>query len=380
MTDKILYNALGVMSGTSLDGVDIAALQTDGHTKLKLGACGFYPYPQALQNEVRAVFGVREDTPDVQHVTRTLTHFYAECLKDFLGVHAKALPPLDVIGIHGQTITHIPRTKSSPAFTKQLMDGPRLAQEMGIDVVGQFRLADVAAGGEGAPLVPIFQQGLLGQWGGLAHGPVAVLNIGGVANVTYVSSDKLCAFDVGPGNALINDWVLRHTGAPYDDRGALAAQGKVDEKILRDLMHHPFFNQTPPKSLDRHSFPLPPGFDALSIEEGAATLTAFTVAGIERARDYFPTPVARWFVCGGGVRNDYMMAALRAALSPARVDPMESVGIDSDFMEAYAFAYLAVRHRKGLPLTFPPTTGVPAPQTGGILYPAKEGLRQKGHL
>jgi anhydro-N-acetylmuramic acid kinase len=269
---------------------------------------------------------------------------------------------ISVIGYHGQTILHRPDRRQ----TVQIGSGAALARACGIDVVNDFRSADVRAGGQGAPLVPLYHRALVR--GLMVDEPVAVLNIGGVANITYVASDgSLLAFDTGPGNALIDDWARRHTGKGVDLDGRLAAAGKVDEVRLNAGLAHPFFAKPGPKSLDRLDFSLDLAV-GLSPQDGAATLTAFTAASIAESLRHFPERPARWVVCGGGRRNPVLMAMLRRYLGN-NVQSAEDVGWRGDDLEAEAFAFLAVRALRGLPLSLPTTTGVPRPLMGGVFHP-----------
>jgi anhydro-N-acetylmuramic acid kinase len=267
---------------------------------------------------------------------------------------------IDVVGYHGHTILHEPLNR----FTRQIGCGATVARALNIPVVNDFRSADVAAGGQGAPLVPLYHQALAA---GLER-PLAVLNIGGVANVTYLGAGDPIAFDTGPGNALIDDLLLQRTGRAIDVNGQAAARGQVDYACLAQLLAHPYFAQAVPKSLDRNAFDAS-CIDRLTLADAAATLVAFTVHSIARARDVLPAEPRRWLVTGGGRHNGAIMAALAAVLQ-VPVEPVESVGWDGDGLEAQAFAYLAVRSCKRLPLTMPTTTGVPAPLTGGILHAA----------
>ena len=254
------------------------------------------------------------------------------------------------IGFHGHTLAHRPEDR----FTLQVGDAGRLARETGIPVVADFRSADVAAGGQGAPLAPVYHRARLAG----EPGPVAVLNIGGVANVTWIGRDgEMLAFDTGPGNALLDDWCRRHTGAPMDEDGRLAARGRIDRGVLEELLNHRYFSATPPKSLDRLSFSSVPA-ERLSPADGAATLAAFTAEAVARAP--LPEPPRRWIVSGGGRRNPVLMAAL-----PGPAEPAETLGWNGDALEAEAFAYLAARRLKNLPSSFPGTTGCPAPMTAG---------------
>ena len=259
---------------------------------------------------------------------------------------------VDVIGFHGHTILHRPEERR----TWQIGDGALLARLTGIDVVCDFRTADIAAGGQGAPLVPLFHAGLAAA----LEKPLAILNIGGVANVTWLGGDgAVLAFDTGPGNALIDDWALRHTGQPIDRDGALARHGHIDAARLAEFLAHPFFDRKPPKSLDRDDFARFADPD-LSAADGAATLTAMTASAVARGAEHFPAAVRRWLVAGGGRHNPILMAALRQRLG-VPVEPVEAVGWDGDALEAQAFAYLAVRSLDGAPLSLPSTTGVERP-------------------
>jgi anhydro-N-acetylmuramic acid kinase len=263
--------------------------------------------------------------------------------------------------MHGQTILHRPERR----FTRQLGRGARLAAALGIQVVSRFRHADVAAGGQGAPLAPLYHKALaLGLPAG-STGALGVLNLGGVANVTWIDGDGIAAFDTGPASAMIDDWVRRHTGAPYDEGGRIAASGTIDRERLARLLTNPYFDRPPPKSLDRNDFPLD-AVEGLSLEDGAATLAAFTIESVAAARLHLATTPRRWLVTGGGRHNGTLMAGLRAALG-VPVDPVEAAGWDGDSLEAQAFGFLAVRSLRGLPLSVPTTTGVPEPMTGGVL-------------
>ncbi|HTZ77276.1 MAG TPA: anhydro-N-acetylmuramic acid kinase [Stellaceae bacterium] len=350
-----LRRALGLMSGTSLDGIDVAFIETDGRSRVAPGPALTVPYDEGLRSRLRSVLG---GTGPVASVERELTDAHAAAVEAFLARHV--LRPIDVVGFHGHTILHRPRE----GRTWQIGDGARLAARIGIDVVADFRSADVAAGGEGAPLVPVFHAGLAAA----LERPLAILNLGGVGNVTWLGAGEgeILAFDTGPGNAMIDDWVLHHTGRPFDAEGALARVGRVDQAWVEHFLAHPFFDRPPPKSLDRDDFRVfvP---DGMSAGDGAATLTAMTVAAVAAARRHFPAPPRRWLVTGGGRHNPGIMAALAAALG-LPVEPVEAVGWDGDALEAQAFGYLAVRSLDGLPLSFPTTTGVHAPTPGGRLF------------
>jgi len=350
-----LFRAIGLMSGTSLDGIDAAFIESDGETQVKPGPWLTLPYDNALREALRAALGGKGPMQDLE---RRLTEAHAEAVERLIERHA--LGAVDLIGFHGHTILHAPDQRR----TWQLGDGALLARLTQTDVVGDFRSADVAAGGEGAPLVPLYHAALAA---GLEH-PLAIVNIGGVANVTWLGAapDAILAFDTGPGNAPIDDWALRHLGRPVDRDGALARSGRVDAARLASFLAHPYFDRAPPKSLHRDDFTAF-GDAAISAADGAATLTAMTAAAVARAAAHFPAPVGRWLVTGGGRHNPVLMDELAHRLG-VPVEPVEAVGWDGDALEAQAFAYLAVRARAGLPLSLPSTTGVTRPMTGGRLF------------
>jgi anhydro-N-acetylmuramic acid kinase len=361
-----LKRALGLMSGTSMDGIDVALLETDGDRALRHGPAASTPYPPEIKAKLRA--GLKEalklndraDRPAaLRELERELTELNAEAVVHFLQRNGIDGASIDLIGYHGQTVLH----DSARAMTVQLGDGVLLAARTGIDVVFDLRAADVAAGGQGAPLVPVYHRALAAE---LEELPVAFLNIGGVANVTWIGAGgRLIAFDTGPGNALIDDWMQKRTGAAHDADGAMAARGRVDADALTALLTNGYFGKPPPKSLDRDAFS-PAPVEPLSTEDGAATLTAFTAASIAKAREHMPREPRTWIVCGGGRKNKTLMSLLAGHVANAVV-PVEAIGLNGDVIEAEAWAYMAVRSTLGLPLTFPETTGVPAPLTGGVL-------------
>ena len=355
MSAPRLSLALGLMSGTSLDGIDAALVSTDGLAVVRPGARLTVPYDPAVRARLRETLGGRGDVAAVQ---RELTQCHAAAVAALLDAAGLEADAVDVIGFHGHTIDHRPEE----SLTWQLGDGALLAWLTGIDVVCDFRSRDVAAGGQGAPLAPLYHAALAA---GLAR-PLAVLNIGGVANLTWLGEGgMLLAFDTGPGCALLDDWVRRHVGREFDADGALARQGAVDESVIARVLEHPYFGRPPPKSLDRGAFA---GAAAgLSAADGAATLAAFTAAAVGSARAHLPAPPKQWFVAGGGRCNPVLMECLRAVLGDS-VAAVEAVGWDGDALEAQAFAYLAVRSLRGYALTLPATTGTPRSLTGGALH------------
>ncbi len=364
-----ILKVMGLMSGTSLDGVDAALLDTDGEGIVRPGPSLTVPYDAAIRAQLRgaleSALAMTRGAPvpaSVVEAERVLTQAHAQAVKALLEKAGLAARDVNLIGFHGQTILHRPEQH----WTWQIGDGALLARLTGIDVVNDFRSADVAAGGQGAPLMPLYHAALARRSGQAA--PLVLTNIGGVAQVTYMDGDTVLAFDTGPGNAPIDDWMQRHTGKPVDTNGDFARRGRVDEKALAAMLANPFFARLPPKSLDRMDF----GMDAvegLSPADGAATLAAFTAASIAKAGEHFPKPAANWIVTGGGRHNSFLMEQLKARVV-APVLKTEDVAWDGDAMEAEGFAYLAVRSKKGLPLSLPTTTGVKAAMTGGKYWKA----------
>jgi anhydro-N-acetylmuramic acid kinase len=365
--------AIGLMSGTSYDGVDVALINTDGDSIGRVGPTGYRPYSDqeraVIRRAIAAAANLAERAarpPILAEAEELVTDMHAEAVEAFLAANGMQPDEVSVVGFHGQTVLHRP----DRGVTVQLGDGRALAARLGIPVVYDFRAADVAAGGQGAPVVPVFHRAMV-RLIDEPH-PVAVLNIGGVANLTFIDeASELVAFDTGPGNALIDDFLRLRTGQMQDDEGRLAAAGRVDEAAVERILKHPFFARRPPKSLDRNDFRHWVAEEGRladkSTEDGAATITAVTVAAIIRALDLLPRRPAGWIVAGGGTRNPTLMRMLTERLAPASVKTALAVGWSADALEAQAFAYLAVRALRKLPITFPTTTGVPAPLTGGIV-------------
>lgn len=354
------------MSGTSLDGIDVALLRTDGQDEVSRGPAATYPYrpdQQAVLHDAlqeAKTLETRDARPGIlAEAERALTEWHAEAVERFLDANGLTAAEIDLIGFHGQTVIHRPERR----LTVQLGLGPTLARRTGIPVVYDMRAADVAAGGQGAPLVPVYHRALAA---GVAERPVAFVNIGGVANLTWVGRDgELVAFDTGPGNALLNDWCERHTDIPYDVDGQLGNRGRSNPVVLGELLKHSFFATAAPKSLDRNTFRTSI-VDGLSPPDGAATLTRFTAEAIAASLSLVPEAPRLFIVCGGGRLNPTLMRDLRELLQ-APVITAEDAGMNGDSMEAEAWAYLAVRCRHGLAITFPGTTGVPQPLAGGAV-------------
>ena len=366
---------LGFMSGTSLDAIDMAILETDGTRITAFGRAGEAPLDDALRSRIRDAIAAGRNWPRGAPTPNLFAELDVEVAKAhhaaaeaFLARQGLSFADIDLIGFHGQTVAHEPPTLTGPGRTCQLGDGALLAQLTGLPVAFDFRTADVAAGGHGAPLAPIYHIARA-EASGLKP-PLAILNIGGVANVTLIDREgRITAFDTGPGNGLIDSWV-EHCGlGRFDENGRLASAGRVHEDRLARLLDHPHFTLEGPKSLDRYDFDFK-AVEGLSPEDGAATLTAFTAE--TAGRPLRASGVAGVIVCGGGRKNGALLQAL--SLRGGRpVITAERAGWRGDAIEAEAFAYLAARTWKGLAISFPGTTGAPEPLTGGrIAEPSLE--------
>jgi anhydro-N-acetylmuramic acid kinase len=344
------------MSGTSVDGVDVALIETDGEQVKSFGPFVTVSYADDVRQRIRSAFGAERPNEATAAAEQAVTAAHVAAIKRWSQESSVALSTVDVVGFHGQTITHRPERH----FTWQIGDGAALARATGVKVVSDLRTADVKAGGQGAPLVPVYHAALARD----LPRPLAVVNIGGVGNVTWIGADgSLLAFDTGPGNGPIDDWCARRAGLRFDRDGALAAAGKVDRARVERFSEHRFFAATPPKSLDRGDFS-DSWADGLSVVDGAATLTRGTARAIALAARHFPMAVAQWVVSGGGARNPTLLKAI-AEETRGKVVTADSLGWNGDALEAQAFAFLAVRSLRGLPITFPGTTGAPRPLTGG---------------
>lgn len=359
--------AIGLMSGTSLDGIDAALIDADGEGEVRAVAWRSEPWSDAAREELMAAtemaltFERPRASPPIVKAEALVTRVHMLAVRKLLNEAGIAAEDVGVIGFHGQTIAHRP----DRGWTWQIGDGAQLAKLTGITTVNDFRSADVAAGGQGAPLIPIYHAALAAD----LERPVALLNLGGVANVTFIGADgALTAFDTGPANGMLDQWIGQQTGARFDEGGALGAAGRVDEAVLAGMMDHPYFDAPPPKSLDRFDFPLG-AVHGLSAEDGAATLTAFTAQSVAEGLRALPAQPRRLIVVGGGRHNPTMLRMIseRTGLTP---EPGEALGLNGDATEAEGFAYMAVRTLKGLPISFPGTTGVPAAMPGGVVHQA----------
>lgn len=361
--------ALGAMSGTSLDGVDAALLQTDGEEILSFGPSAYRPYTDAERAVLRDALG-KWPGDGVQAALEIVQGAHSEVLGKF--------PEAELVGFHGQTLAHDPRN----GRTHQLGDGAALANTLNKPVVWDFRSSDVELGGEGAPLAPFFHFACA-KWIGATR-PLAFLNLGGVGNLTWLDPSRdtpetpgaLLAFDTGPANAPLNDLMAERRGLECDKDGRIAATGKVVDGALELFLEESYFRRIPPKSLDRDDFSLMLDLvRELEDADAAATMTAMAATSVMLGLEHCPKPPERILVTGGGRHNPVMMQMLSVGLD-CDVSPVESVGLDGDMLEAQAFAYLAVRVARGLATSCPTTTGVPALVGGGQINHPNNVLTQ----
>lgn len=357
--------AIGLMSGTSRDGIDAALIETDGEGVTRSIAFHAMSYTQGFRLRLaeacqRAMQMEKPDfEPLIHAVEEELTELHVEAVADLLGRSGYTAQDIGVIGFHGHTVAHRP----DRGWTWQIGDGAALAGAFGIQVVGDLRSADVAAGGQGAPLLPVYHRAL-------AHDlpkPVAILNLGGVANLTAIGMDgTIVAFDTGMASGLIDNWMQTHSDRAFDEGGAIAAQGRVDEACLAVMLADPWFAVPPPKSIDREAFSIDVT-RGMDLADGAATLTAFSAGAVASGLALLPERPAHIYVAGGGRHNATLMAML-GQRTGVDVRAVDELGWDGDALEAQGFAYMAVRHLKNLPISFPGTTGAPEPLTGGVLF------------
>lgn len=362
MSQNKVYTAIGLMSGTSLDGIDLALVKTNGKDMTELVASQLFEYEESTREAIRSAFGARHKSDITDKAEALLTEAHIKAVQEFMTDREEQV---DVIGFHGQTILHDPSQK----FTWQIGDGAKLAETTGIDVVGDMRQADVKAGGQGAPLLPICHRAFANN----LDKPIVILNLGGVGNITWLGKEcaDILAFDTGPANALIDDLVKEKTGQRYDRDGKLAKAGTPHQEMIDDWLTHEYFKKPVPKSLDRDEWEVSRAYD-LGLEDAVATLAEFTVQSILHSLKQLPDKPHGLYVAGGGRHNKYMMERLNAALE-YEVEPVEVLGWDGDMLEAQGFAYLAVRSLLGLVITLPTTTGIKEPMTGGVLYACAEG-------
>jgi len=366
--------AVGLMTGTVLDGhIDVALLKTDGKRITEFGPYALEPYESSvvelLNETLQAALAWQFNGPEpaiFAKAEKLITEQQSAAVLNVLERAGLCASEISVVGFHGQSVLHRAPANGVPGRTRQLGNGQRMSELLGIPVAWDFRSADVAAGGQGAPLAPVYHQALLTQAAGKLSNKSAVLNLGGVANLTWWSGDdELVAFDTGPANAPVNDWVGQHTSGNMDVDGKLAAAGKVDELRLTELLEHPYFLSDYPKSLDRFDFPSSMA-QGKNVQDGAALLTAFSAAAVGLALDRLPQRPDTLVLCGGGRHNPSLVKALQERASVSTVDA-DDIGWRGDAIEAECFAFLATRVLRKLPLSFPATTGVREPCHGGKL-------------
>lgn len=366
-TNKPL-TVIGLMSGTTFDGIDAAIIKTDGNKLLEIGECLSIQYPEYFREKIRRIIFGEHNLRSIIEIEDGITLFHCKAVNNLLKKLQISKEEVDLIAFPGQTIFHDPKTSK----TWQLANGSLMTEELGINIITDFRRRDLAKGGEGAPLVPFYHKALAEK----LPKPVVFLNIGGVANVTFINEDdELLAFDTGPGCALIDDWVYMRLQKKYDKNGDLAKDGSYSKHKIEHLMENSFFSKKPPKSIDRNEFA-----DAmrrvsmLTTADGAATLTEFTARSIFEAQKFFPEYPKQWIVCGGGRHNLYLLDILKTRynLNIELIDNIDLGGfkVNGDFVEAQAFAYLAARSYYNMPLSAPTTTGVIQPVSGGAFYRA----------
>ncbi len=352
-----IKTALGLMSGTSADGIDAAILVTDGESQLEVKGGITVPYDPEFQESLLLLAQAKSDEATITRTAEQLTRLHANAVEQCCQQAGMRLAQIDVIGFHGHTIRHQPEQ----GITRQIGDGPLLAQLTGRQVVYDFRTADVDAGGQGAPLAPLYHRAVLGD----RPGTHVVLNLGGVGNITWISGDQIIAGDTGPGCGLLDLWVTTRTDLPFDEDGRIALAGKVNSALVaKSLESIPYFQEPFPKSADRFDF-ASIDVSELSLEDGAATLCALTVAAVAQAARRLPVPADDCWVTGGGSHHPLMMRLL--ANHFPHVAAISELGHREDMIEAECFAWLAVRKLKGLPTSLPATTGASAPIVGGVV-------------
>ncbi|MEX3009160.1 anhydro-N-acetylmuramic acid kinase [Hoeflea sp. TYP-13] len=365
-----IVTAIGLMSGTSMDGIDVALIKSDGDSVVERGPFLTIPYRPEFRRRLAAVLetasGItsRNERPgDLGDVERELTQLHADAVLAFTERCGIDPDTVDLIGFHGQTVLHRPEKK----LTVQIGDGQALAANLNIPVVYDMRAADMEAGGEGAPLAPAYHGALAGKVA--REGATAFVNIGGISNITCVTQDgELHAFDTGPGNTLIDQWVETKAGIPFDQGGAIASEGGILRSMVDEYLRADFFSNKDRRSLDRNDF-RPPEPDSATLEDGARSLARLTAEAIVKSSETLPQSPDTWIVCGGGRNNRVIMEDLAEIVGAkgGTVIAAEEAGLNGDAMEAEAWAYLAIRSRRGLPLSWPGTTGCRQPTTGGVL-------------
>ncbi len=356
---------VGVMSGTSCDGIDVALV--DFRTGINTVATSFLAYPEAVQSQLQQIISLQPLTiAELSALDAKLGQLYAESINQLLKQQNMAKDAVQAIGLHGQTIYHDP--DGQLANTWQLGSAAKVAQQTGINTVANFRQMDVAFGGQGAPLAPAFHQQVFGH----INNPIVVLNLGGIANITVIDGDEIFGFDTGPANCLMDEWVKKHQGLKYDDNGHWAKQGQVNKQLLADMLSEPYFNQPYPKSTGRELFNLDWLFShelvaKLDVVDVQRTLLQFTVESIATGLKQAHKNITEMIVCGGGSHNQYLMATFSDVLG-ITVKSSRDYGVNPDYVEATLMAWLAKQHLQNTKLDLTQITGVRKPLVYGISY------------
>lgn len=353
-----VISSIGLMSGTSLDGVDAALIRTDGYSYIERGPAISLKYDGDFRKSLRSILGSKSYDMNVSLISKYLTEFHVLAIEKLFNKYNLSKKDIDLIGFHGHTLSHNPKKFQ----TFQIGDPSLLASTLGIDVISDMRSADILAGGQGAPLTPLYHQACSIN----LDLPIGILNIGGIANITWIGKSCIKAFDTGPGNSIIDDWINTKSKLLYDNKGELSKKGKVSNKIVASALKHPYLRSDPPKSLDRLDFTVSMIPNSFTLVDGAATAVEIIVRSIIIGIDALPSKLPKLFVTGGGRHNLAIMEKLQDYLG-INVQPVETLGWRGDFLEAEAFGYLAVRSLKGLPLSLPSTTGCGTPTLGGVL-------------
>jgi len=373
------YSAMGLMSGTSLDGVDVSIIESDGNRDYSPILDRYFEYESGLiqkilkiRDKITNIKELERHFDETKDLEREVTLFHARVVNEVLET---SKINIDLIGFHGQTIFHDPKNKIS----KQLGDGNLLSQLTKKKVVYNFRHNDLESGGQGAPLVPIFHNLLANKINKNFNlrFPINILNIGGIANVTSTvdwknlwSTEKIYAYDIGPGNCLIDEWIRRNSKAKYDKDGLVATSGTTNKLVLSQALENFASNPDYEKSLDVKDFDI---FFAkgLSLENGAATITEFTAKLIADGMSYINeingSLISMWLVGGGGRKNKFLLKNIRNNYKKIKIELVDDYGVDGDFIESQAFAYLAIRSIENLPISFPSTTRCKEAITGGVI-------------
>ncbi len=374
-----IYTALGLMSGTSLDGVDVSIIESDGGGEYSPIFNKYFEYDSKIIEKIlkiREKISISEDLKsyieEINTLEKEITLFQAEAVIETFKV---SNADIDLIGFHGQTIFHNPEKKIS----KQLGDGKLLSQLTKKKVIYNFRQSDIDNGGQGAPLTPIFHNVLANKIDKKFNlgFPINILNIGGISNITTTveennlgNNDKIYAYDIGPGNCLIDEWIRKNSNNKYDKDGLTARSGKIDQLILNQATENFSLNSNYKKSLDIKDFDI---FFAkgLSLQDGAATITEFSAKLIADGLKYVDeaTDISnyKWLVCGGGRKNKYLLECIKKNYNNLQLDPIEKYEMNGDFIESQAFAYLAIRSLEGMHISFPSTTRCKHPLSGGVI-------------